>query len=77
LNDLKCNRSATFDSTNKFWTIITIEQHKNKFVLVQELVVDCCFEFLTPPTSGCHNFLISNMFFLMIFRVSNAPRGGV
>jgi len=43
---------------------------------VQELVVVCCFEFLTPPTLGAHNFLIFNPFFT-IFSASDAPRGGV
>jgi len=43
---------------------------------VQELVVVCCFEFLTPLTLGGHNFLISNPF-LTIFYALDAPRGGV
>jgi len=45
-------------------------------LVVQELVVVCRFEFLTPPTLGGHNFFISNMF-LTIFSASDAPRGGV
>jgi len=66
-NDLNCFRSATFSSINNLGTITTIEQHKRKFFGVQELVVVCCFEFLTPPTLGAHNFLIFNPFsqFLM------------
>ncbi len=35
----------------------------------------CFFEFLTPFTLGGHNFLISNLF-SMIVSVSNVPRGG-
>jgi hypothetical protein len=42
---------------------------------VQELVVVCCFEFLTP-TLGGHNFFISNPF-LTIFNTTDVPRGEV
>ncbi len=42
---------------------------------VQEMVVVSCFEFLTPPTLGGHNFLIFNLF-VTIFSALYVPRGG-
>jgi hypothetical protein len=47
-NDLNYFKRATLSSTNNLGTITTIEQHKRKFLGVQELVVVSCFEFLTP-----------------------------
>jgi hypothetical protein len=62
--------------TNNLGTVIIIEQHTKNFLGVQELVVVCCFEFLTPCTLVGRNFLNSN-FFLTILSASNVPRGGV
>jgi len=52
LIDLKCYWSATLSSTNNLWPIITTKQQKRKFLGVQEMVVVCCFEFLTPLLWG-------------------------
>jgi hypothetical protein len=71
LNDLKWYRNATLSSTK-----ITIEQQKRKFMGVQELVVICYYEFLTPPTLAGHNFLILDSFWT-IFSALDVPRGGV
>ncbi len=56
LNDLKCYRSAILSFTNNLGIIITIEQHKRKFLGVQELIMVCCFEFLTPLLWGAITF---------------------
>ncbi len=66
------------NSTNNVSTIITTKQPKKNFLGVQELVVICCFEFLTPlpPTLGGHNFLIFK-FFLTSLNALDALIGGV
>jgi len=82
LDDLKCSRNGTWSSTNHFWTLIVIEQHTKNFLSVWKLgfvvfgILLFFFEFLTPFMLGGHNFLISNLF-SMIISVSNTPRGGV
>jgi hypothetical protein len=55
--------------------MITIEQHKKKFLGVQKLVVVCYFEFLTPLNLRGHNFLISNLF-MTIFNASMCQKEG-
>jgi hypothetical protein len=67
LNDVKCYRSTTLSSTNSLGTIIAIEKHKRKFLGVQELVVVCSFQFLTPLLWGAitFSFLIYFWRFLM------------
>jgi len=55
-NDLNYFKRATLSSTNNLGTITTIEQHKRKFLGVQELVVVSCFEFLTPLFWGAITF---------------------
>jgi len=62
-------------SKNIFGVVIIIEQHMRNILGVQELDVVYCFEFLTPPTLGGHNFLIFNIF-LTIFNALDVPRGG-
>jgi hypothetical protein len=68
LNDVKCYRSTTLSSTNSLGIIIAIEKHKRKFLGVQELVVVCSFEFLTPLLWGAitFTFLIRFSRFLML-----------
>jgi hypothetical protein len=57
--------------------MITTKQNNIKeiFLGVQELVVVCCFEFLTHTLEG-HNLVISNPF-LTIFNALDVPRGEV
>ncbi len=74
-NDLKCYKSATLSPKNNLGVVIIIKQHTRNILGLQELAMVCCFEFLTPPTLGGHNFLIFNLF-LIIFSALDVPRGG-
>ncbi len=80
LKCLNCSWSITFNSTNHFWTLITLEQHTRSFLGVWELnlqcSVVCLFCVLDPSNLRGHNFVNCNMF-LKIFSAPDAPIGGV
>jgi hypothetical protein len=66
LNNLKCYRSATYNSINHLWTLITRKQNIRNFVNVWEPAFVAFggffFEFLTPSTLKGHNFFNSIIF---------------
>ncbi len=76
--DLKCYKSATWNSTNNVWTLITTEQHTKNFLGVWEpgfVTFDGLFFWvLDPSTLGGCNFL-NFIPFLAIFNVPDAPVG--
>jgi hypothetical protein len=80
LNNLKCYKNVTWNSTNHFWILITTEQYTKNFLGVQKstfvMLSDFFFEFLTPFTLWGRTFLISNLFSTIV-DVSDASRGGV